>query len=555
MLATMPAAAGVVFVRAGAPANGDGLSWLTAFSDLQSALDAARNAPIPKPEIRIAAGVYCPDGGTGDRAETFDLFDGAILTGGFAGAGTNPDARDPLVHATILSGDIGINGDASDNSRHVVSLRVFSAAASLDGLIVEGGNADGVGFPDGSGGGVLSEGNLTVIDCVFRDNAAESGAGLYSRFGAPEIRHSAFENNLAEKEGGGAYIKTAGSVQNSVFSGNTAAFGGGIAICCGVVEVRLSHFAGNFASFGGGLYSAVGPVRVVGSTFEGNTASKGGGAFTAGTGANLTSCFFGNNTATDGGGSAHSGQLKIVNSVYSRNSALGSGGAIFTDGALTLANSTVARAHALLFGGGLYASGATTTLTNSVLWGNTDSQGSGQNAQLRSLGGSITALHNCVQGWNGLLGGSGNILTAPSFEDPDGPDGLPGTTDDDYRLGADSPCIDAGENALVPPDEPDLDHNGDSSEPTPLDRGGLPRFASPLPPKLPTAIVDIGAHERQMTPEFIPGDANGDGVVDFDDINIVIANWGAENHPADMDGSGTVDFDDLNLVLSNWGGP
>ncbi len=554
MFATGLAAAGVVFVRADAAPNGDGLTWSSAFSDLQSGLNAARIAPAPKPEIRIAAGVYRPDGGTGDRSDTFELFDGAILLGGFAGSGANPDARDPVVYSTILSGDISNPGDASDNSRHVVSLRVFSASASLDGLIVEGGNADGVGFPDGSGGGALCEGNLTIIDCVFRANAAETGAGLYSRFGTPDIRAVVFDSNQAQKEGGGAYIKTSGSVLNSLFSGNTAAFGGGIAICCGAVEVRDSQFAGNFASLGGGLYSALGPVRIVSSTFEGNTASKGGGAFTAGSGASFTSCCFGNNTATDGGGSAHSGQLMIVNTVYSRNSALGSGGAIYTDGTLTLANSTLARSHALLFGGGLYASGATTTLANSILWGNSDSQGTSQNAQIRSLGGSMTALHNCVQGWNGSLGGMGNILIAPAFEDPNGPDGLPGTADDDYRLSAASPCIDAGENAQVPTDEPDLDQNGDSAEPTPLDRGGFPRFASALPPKLPTPIVDIGAHERQLAPAFIPGDANDDGIVDFEDVNFVLANWGAANHPADLDGNGEVDFGDLNLVLSNWGG-
>ena len=50
-------------------------------------------------------------------------------------------------------------------------------------------------------------------------------------------------------------------------------------------------------------------------------------------------------------------------------------------------------------------------------------------------------------------------------------------------------------------------------------------------------------------------DGSGDGMVDFDDLNLVLANWGmtGTNVPGDLDGSGTVDFDDLNLVLNTWG--
>lgn len=548
------AAADVIFVRADALPGGDGAGWPTAYSDLQEALEEARFAPAPKPEIRIAAGVYRPDGGSGNRALAFELFAGAVLTGGFAGAGPDPDLRDPEVYPSVLSGDIGAPGDPSDNSRHVVTFRILSVAARIDGLVIEGGYADGAGFPDGAGGGVLSEGNLTVVDCVFRANFAESGGGLYSRFGAPVVQSCAFVNNQAGDEGAGAYVRNGGLIADSRFAGNTATFGGGVAICCGFVEVRESKFTSNFASLGGGLYSAVGSVRVVGSTFESNTASRGGGAFTAGAGVVLASSFFGNNTATDGGGSAHSGSVTIVNTVYSRNSALGSGGAIQVDGTITLVNSTLARSHALLFGGGLYASNATTTLSNSIVWGNTDSQGSGQNAQIRALGGSIATMHNCVQGWTGSLGGSGNILSPPTFSNPNGLDGLPGTADDDYRLSDGSLCIDGGANTLAPPDIADLDQNGNTVEPTPIDRDGLPRFASVLSGGPSEPIVDMGAHERQPGPTTIPGDANGDGVVDFDDVNFVIANWGLMGHIADIDGSGTVDFGDLNMVLTNWKG-
>jgi hypothetical protein len=53
--------------------------------------------------------------------------------------------------------------------------------------------------------------------------------------------------------------------------------------------------------------------------------------------------------------------------------------------------------------------------------------------------------HSCIQDWTG--GGEGNITDDPQFVDPDGPDDKPETYEDNnYRLWADSPCIDKGKN-------------------------------------------------------------------------------------------------------------
>ncbi len=48
------------------------------------------------------------------------------------------------------------------------------------------------------------------------------------------------------------------------------------------------------------------------------------------------------------------------------------------------------------------------------------------------------------------------------------------------------------------------------------------------------------------------GDIDGDGDVDFDDLNLVLGNWNAGDG-GDADGDGDTDFDDLNIVLANWG--
>ncbi|MFQ5463682.1 MAG: IPTL-CTERM sorting domain-containing protein [Phycisphaerae bacterium] len=81
------------------------------------------------------------------------------------------------------------------------------------------------------------------------------------------------------------------------------------------------------------------------------------------------------------------------------------------------------------------------------------------------------------------------------------PDGIPGTADDDLRLLSGSPCIDAANNAAVPPDVPDLDGDGGTFEPLPFDLDGNPRFVDD-PETVDTGIgtppiVDMGAYEFQ----------------------------------------------------------
>ena len=120
-------------------------------------------------------------------------------------------------------------------------------------------------------------------------------------------------------------------------------------------------------------------------------------------------------------------------------------------------------------------------------------------------------------------GSDGNIDTDPRFvRNPDpGEGGWDGLDDDhgDLHLTAGSPCIDAGDSAAVPTDVADLDGDGDTSERTPLDLGGDPRFTDDPntvdtgvadPPDYP-AVVDMGPYEDQP-------DCNGNSIPDDQDI-------------------------------------
>ena len=86
------------------------------------------------------------------------------------------------------------------------------------------------------------------------------------------------------------------------------------------------------------------------------------------------------------------------------------------------------------------------------------------------------------------------IASDPGFVNPNGPDGIPGTPDDDFRLQVSSPCADQGDSLDLPPDITDVDGDGDIDEPIPLDLAGGTRVLG--------TGVDLGAYE--VSPPPIP---------------------------------------------------
>ena len=74
---------------------------------------------------------------------------------------------------------------------------------------------------------------------------------------------------------------------------------------------------------------------------------------------------------------------------------------------------------------------------------------------------------------------------------------------------------------------------------------------------VPNAIIQASSGTQYLaTPT--PGDANGDGLVDIDDFQIVIGSWGPcqdppASCPADFDDDSIVGINDFLIVLGNWG--
>ena len=63
----------------------------------------------------------------------------------------------------------------------------------------------------------------------------------------------------------------------------------------------------------------------------------------------------------------------------------------------------------------------------------------------------------------------------------------------------------------------------------------------------PDIWADVFAHSLR------PADINNDGVVNYDDLQLVDGQWGATCSSADVNGDGIVDDGDVQAVLSDWG--
>jgi hypothetical protein len=417
-----------VFVNATVSGSGDGNSWATAVKTLQEALVLA-NLCSNITQIWVAAGTYYPDEGgsqvDNDRNATFTLKNGLAIYGGFAGTETILDDRDWRTNITILSGDIGLSGVATDNSFHIISLRSISDVR-VDGFTV-------------------SDGFMAATDVVD----ARAGAGIFmSRTSNITLDHLRIINNTAvgsgpeisPGSGGGIYVeRTTGttSLTNSIFQNNHAGFGGGVySLLANSLTVSNTIFRSNSALWGGGgvIHRLGESFMVVGCLFDNNVAvsddgqsGSGGGVQIEGGGSTVfTNTVFSSNQANglndDGGGAmiVFGGIVGLVNSTMSDN---------------TTASTTKPDGNAICLletGFGIQE----INLINTIVWGTAVTQLHNE--------GSVNYDHSFVKG----ISGSDPLFVNSS--DPDGADNVFGTADDGLMIANNSPAINAGTNTGAP---------------------------------------------------------------------------------------------------------
>lgn len=381
-MAGLPA---VLYVDASAPSGGDGGSWGTALNDLQDALCLARRSGGDVSEIWVRAGTYRPDRGTGLRIMAFVLENGLGIYGGFDGTETMRSQRDPAVNPTILSGDIGVVGDDSDNSVHVVYAERADASAILDGFTVTGGNADTVNhFFEDIGGGILIEsGSPTIANCAITGNfAGRHGGGVCVNDGAPSLTSCSISGNTATDGAGlGNYGGSAATVTSCSFSGNMASFVGGAVHNDGTNPTfTMCRFSGNSAQYGGAVENAGNAAQFVECHFDSNnTATQaGGGVHNNASDSTFASCTFVGNDSPNGGGMRNLDSSPTLTMCSFDGNTGGVGGAVANDGA----SSPVFNACSFVLnvgspGGAVYAIDCSPMLNQCIFASNESASGGG----------------------------------------------------------------------------------------------------------------------------------------------------------------------------------
>ncbi len=276
----------------------------------------------------------------------------------------------------------------------------------------------------------------------------------------------------------------------------------------------------------------------------------GGGMFVRQSDLVVANCRFRTNQASDGGALAITeGQPVFVNCEFSGNTSPGGTGGVFVAwiGSATFTNCIIVQNfNSDRYNSGYYAGSyglynqaedwndiadyeVKTIVRNSICWGNSDSDGY-QDEQIHGYG--ITDVtYTCTQ--EDIYTGIGNTDIDPLFVDFLGPDGVPGTGDEDYRLQIGSPLINYGDNAALP-----VGMNTD------LD--GSPRIGA--------CVVDLGPYENQEF--YFLGDADENCVIDiadYTDFKFCLERFGYERSPIldactrvfDSDGDNDVDLADF----------
>jgi predicted outer membrane repeat protein len=347
----------------------------------------------------------------------------------------------------------------------------------------------------------VGHGVSTIEGFTIRNGNADFGGGVYCSNASPTIANNTITDNSASSAGGGICCSCAcPTIANNTIMGNAASSLGGGGIYCDSSSPLISSNAitGNSASYGGGGIYCVGDASpmIVSNTIAGNNASSSGGGMYCG-----------------------SWHLTVANNTIVGNRASSSGGGIYCDGrSLTIANNTIMGNRASSSGAGIYCDfWSSTTIANTIVAYNA----SGIYRYSDPLT-TVLLVHSCAYG-----------NTAYNFS------GLTDPTGTDGNISA------------------DLDSDGDTTEPLPLDLAGKVRFAEdPAAPDTGSGtppIVDMGAYEYVR-----PGDVNGDGYVDVADLLFLVRSWGkSASQPGfdsrcDFDLDGRVSILDLLLLVNHW---
>lgn len=346
--------AATIYVNADAQGTNTGTSWANAFTNLQSAINAANTGD----QLFVKAGTYFPSQQmiSGDaRSRSFYINKNIKIYGGFNGTEATLGERNFTTNITILSGDFngndtdtngnGINDfGQGENAYFVVVAYNLDNTALIDGFRIFGGNADGsatftlgtYSVNTANGGGINNiASNAVIRNTRFVNNSASFGGGMTNKGACfPKIEFCDFIYNYASY-GNSIHINdgTLATINNCTFTSNR---GSGVlsSLNSSVMKATNCTFSYNQGSYGGVLYNNNNCNAVfLNCKMFGNTATNSGGAIYS---TNYSICTFYNtlvykNFAVYGGAvyNVSNSYTNCINTTFYGNTASTKGGAFY----------------------------------------------------------------------------------------------------------------------------------------------------------------------------------------------------------------------------------
>ena len=381
---------------------GTGMSWRSAYVDLQDALERADDGRGN--QIWVAKGTYYTHTKPGPSYYwiSFELVDGVDVYGGFAGYETSLNQRNWIDNQTILEGDID-NDDESDTN-WLVKAAYLSQETILDGFIIRNGFVSAV---------QCNSSSMDITNCIIKENGY--GVSCYDNSSVKITKSSILNTQINEAYGYGIISGYSDIVVSECNIADNASDG----IHCGSSDLTISNSIIH-RNGGNGIYDE----SPSSSLIKNNIIRRNGdhGIHIYYVGQNIDVAINNNWIHNNGTDNDADGDGIYVYYIY--------------EPGVGIRNNTIVdnKYYGIEVGDVL----DTATVTNCILWGNDTSQ-------LNEYCSAVT--YSDIQNWTG--GGTGNIKSDPCFVYPSDPN--------DYHIKHISLCVDKGLNFSGCGDEYDID--------------------------------------------------------------------------------------------------
>jgi hypothetical protein len=299
-----------------------GTTWSQALSTIKKAISIAQTDD----QIWVTEGTY-------QEGSTIDIPTGVSLYGGFAGSENSVSERNIPSHPTIIDGNNSyqcVKNYGYIDGYHVTKGKTTSSG----GGIYNGGGtitnctvySNSITGTYSSGGGIDNESG-TIMNCTIYSNSASDYGGGICNWGGTITNCTVYSNSATgyspgySPAGGGIYNASGAITNCTVYSTSGSDCGGGICNWGGTIT-NCTVYSNSATYFGGGIYNRHGSIITNCIVYSNSVTyyAYGGGIYNEG--GTITNCTVYSNSASYEGGGIYNYSGTITNCIVwnSKNS-------------------------------------------------------------------------------------------------------------------------------------------------------------------------------------------------------------------------------------------